>query len=231
MLIGWQERASTMKRFALIFVLFLLTNSLVFIDDLAETKAQDKKGVPQLRSNTDDQDRIYWGQELPQGLTETVKRYRESAERGYAPAQFKLALMYDSGQGVPQDYAEAVKWLRKAAEQDFVDAQYNLGSMYDSGQGLPQDYAEAVNWFRKAAERGHASAQKNLGSKYGKGQGVPQNHAETYVWSSIAAKSGDKDAINSRDFAASKLSPEDLGSAQERAAKLDEEIQQRKAAQ
>ena len=131
----------------------------MFIVDLAETKAQDKKGVPQLRSNTDDQDRIYWGQELPQGLTETVKRYRESAERG------------------------------------------------------------------------HASAQKNLGSKYGKGQGVPQNHAEAYVWSSIAAKSGDKDAINSRDFAASKLSPEDLGAAQERAAKLDEEIQQRKAAQ
>jgi TPR repeat protein len=158
---------------------------------------------------------------------EVVESERGAAERGDASAQFKLALRYDVGQGVPQDYAEAVKWLRRAADQDFVKAQYNLGCMYDSGQGVSQDHAEAAKWFRKAAEHGYARAQKNLGAKYGRGQGVPQSHTEAYVWSSIAVISGDEGAINNRDFAASKLSTEDVEAALKRAGELYEEIQQR----
>ena len=158
---------------------------------------------------------------------EVVRSERGAAERGDASAQFKLALRYDVGQGVPQDYAEAVKWLRRAADQDFVKAQYNLGCMYDSGQGVSQDHAEAAKWFRKAAELGYASAQKNLGAKYGRGQGVPQSDVEAYVWSSIAAISGDEGAMNNRDFAANKLSTDDLEAALKRAAEQYEEIQQR----
>jgi TPR repeat protein len=158
---------------------------------------------------------------------EVVKSERRAAERGDASAQFKLALRYDVGQGVPQNSAEAVKWLRRAADQDFVKAQFNLGCMYDNGQGISQNHAEAAKWFRKAAEHGYASAQKNLGAKYGTGQGVPQNYIEAYVWSSVAAISGDEGAMNNRDFAASKLSTEDLETALKRAAELYEEIQQR----
>mgnify|MGYP000645520923 CR=1 FL=1 len=139
-----------------------------------------------------------------------------------------MALRYDVGQGEPQDYAEAVIWLRRAADQDFVKAQFNLGCVYDNGRGISQNHAEAAKWFRKAAEHGYASAQKNLGAKYGTGQGVPQNYIEAYVWSSVAAISGDEGAMNNRDFAASKLSTEDLETAQKRAAELYDEIQQRR---
>ena len=156
-----------------------------------------------------------------------VNRDLRAAELGDASAQFKMALRYDSGQGVLQNHTKAVTWLHKAAEQDFVKAQYNLGSMYYSGQGVPQDNAEAVKWFLQAAERGHASAQKNLGAMYGKGQGMPQSNTEAYIWSSIAAESGDAGAAANRDFAASKLSTEDLEAALKRAAELYEEIQQR----
>jgi TPR repeat protein len=155
-----------------------------------------------------------------------VKRERIAAARGDASAQFTLALRYDSGQGVRQDYAEAVKWLRKAAEQDFVKAQYNLGDMYHNGQGVPQDHAEAAKWYRKAAEQGFASAQKNLGALYGLGQGIQKSDAEAFIWSSIAAMSGDEGAVNNRDFAASKLSPEGLEAAQKRATKIYTKIQQ-----
>lgn len=170
-----------------------------------------------------------WDTVLVSGLNaQQIELYRISAEQGDASAQFKMALMYDRGKGMPQDYSKAVKWLRKSAEQDFVKAQYNLGGMYSSGQGVQQDHAEAAKWYRKAAERGFASAQKNLGAQYGLGQGVPQNDGEAFVWSSIAAMSGDEGAVNNRDFAASKLSSEDLDAAQKRATKLYEEIQQRK---
>lgn len=158
---------------------------------------------------------------------EVVKWTLRQAEQGDASAQFNMALRYDSGEGVPQDYAESVKWLRKAAEQDFVEAQYNLACMYDKGEGVSLDHAEATKWLRKAAEQGYASAQKNLGAKYGIGQGVPQSDVEAYAWSSIAANSGDDGAINNRDFAASRLSPENLSLAQERVNELNREIQQR----
>lgn len=157
---------------------------------------------------------------------EEVKRDRRAAERGDASAQFKMALRYDAGIGVPQDYVKSVEWLRQAADQDFVKAQYNLGCMYDSGQGVSQNYVEAAKWFRKAAEHGYASAQKNLGAMYGRGQGVPQNSIKAYVWSSIAVMSGSESAIDNLDYAASKLSPEEINAAQERAAKLFGEIQQ-----
>ena len=156
-----------------------------------------------------------------------VKAVQSAAAQGLAPAQFRLALMYDRGWGVQQSDVKAVRWLRKAAEQDFVDAQYNLGSRYETGQGVTQDLAEAANWFRKAAEQGSVNAQKNLGAMYGLGQGVPGNYSEAYVWSSIAAESGDKGAIVNRNLAASKLSSVDLNIAQKRATDLYEEIQQR----
>jgi TPR repeat protein len=168
-------------------------------------------------------DQKSWG--LPNASD--VKATQRAAAQGLAPAQFRLALMYDRGWGVQQSEVKAVKWLRKAAEQDFAEAQYNLGSRYESGQGVTQDHAEAANWFRKAAEQGSVNAQKNLGAMYGLGQGVPGNYSEAYVWSSIAAESGDKGAIINRNLAANKLSSVDLNIAQKRATDLYEEIQQR----
>jgi len=210
-----------MKRFTLITLLCSLASVLI----CADIFAQDDKGVRQDSDNR-------WmseGRHKRVPNAQQIDLYRRAAELGDASAQFKMALMYDRGKGMPQDYVEAVRWYRKSAEQGFVEAQYNLGSMYDSGVGVPQEYAEAVIWYRKAAEQGHANAQNNLGAKYGRGQGVPRSHAEAYVWFSIAVMSGNKSAIKNRDFAASRLSSEDLSAAQQRAANMYEEIQQRKA--
>lgn len=168
-------------------------------------------------------DQKSWG--LPNAAD--VKAAQRAAAQGIAPAQFRLALMYDRGWGVQPSEVKAVKWLRKAAEQGFTEAQYNLGSRYESGEGVTQDYAEAANWFLKAAAQGSVNAQKNLGAMYGLGQGVPGSYSESYVWSSIAAESGDKGAIVNRNLAASKLSSVDLNTAQRRATDLYEEIQQR----
>lgn len=47
-----------------------------------------------------------------------VRLLRQSADKGNAPAQNRLASMYFSGgRGVPQDAAEAAIWYRKAADQ------------------------------------------------------------------------------------------------------------------
>jgi len=97
-------------------------------------------------------------------------------------------------------------------------AQHNLGVMYDKGRGVPIDYTEAAKWYRKAAEHGDPAAQYNLGLMYGNGNGVPQNDQMAYVWLTIAIRAlqGEelKYAKESRDFAATKLSPEQLAEAQ-----------------
>ena len=150
------------------------------------------------------------------------------AVQGIASAQYNLGIMYDLGDGIPKDQAEAAKWYRKAAEQGYAEAQYNLGVKYRRGEGVPQDYAEAAKWYREAAEQGNTGAQCNLGVLYSKGNGVSQDFTEAYVWSTIAEGSGHEDARQNRDYASSKLAPEDLLAAKERAAKLSAEIQRRK---
>jgi tetratricopeptide (TPR) repeat protein len=95
--------------------------------------------------------------------TRALRIIRPMARKGYAPAQFKLGLIYVRGNGVPQDYREALRWYRKAADQDNAAAQRNLGVMFGEGRGVPQDYAEALKWFRRAAEQNDAARRAGCG--------------------------------------------------------------------
>lgn len=184
--------------------------------------------TPQLRTDSD----AHWEKleyDLPSA--DQIRAIHNAAEQGDAEAQFRLAMMYDDGHGVEQDSAEAVKWFYKAAEQGQVEAQYNLAVMLDAGSGVEQDHTKAARWYLAAAERGYTSAQKNLAVKYGLGQGVPQSDIEAYIWSAIAAQTGDEGAVNNRNLAASKLSPEELEAAQKWAAKRYQVILQKQPPQ
>ncbi len=136
------------------------------------------------------------------------------ADRGDADAQFNLGLLYNKGKGVPQNYAEAIKWYCLAADQGHPGAQLNLGVIYKNGQGVPQDYAEAVKWYRLAADQGMGEAQYDLGVMYKKGLGLPQDYVQAHMWLNLAAsqfptweKEKRGDAVNARDFLASKMTP------------------------
>ena len=163
------------------------------------------------------------GQGVPQDYREAVKLYRQAAGQGFAPAQHSLGRMYDEGQGVPQDYGEAVKLYRQAALQGYAKGQYALGVSYDEGQGVARDYSEAVKWWRLAAAQGLVPAQYNLGLMYGKGQGVPQDYVRAHMWSNLAAMSGDANALKNRNFAATKMTGQQIAEAQ----KMARECQQR----
>jgi hypothetical protein len=159
---------------------------------------------------------------------DNLSHWQRLAEKGSANAQFNLGTIYDNGDGVPEDDAEAAKWYRQAADQGHVNAQFNLGVMYANGEGVAEDAAEAATWYRKAADQGDYRAQYNLGALYANGDGVPQSYSESFVWWSLAAMSGNRNLEKKRDRAAEKLTPGELNLAQQRAAKLADEIQQRK---
>ena len=109
----------------------------------------------------------------------------------------------------------ATERLHGAAEQGDADAQCQLGYMYVNGKGVPE--AEAVKWFRKAAEQGHSKSQCSLGVMYQYGIGVSQSDIEAYAWFSVSTTYGYEDAEQFLSEVKAELTPEQLGTAEERA--------------
>jgi TPR repeat protein len=66
----------------------------------------------------------------------------------------------------------------------------------------------------QAAAKGDERAQYNLGVMYSYGQGVLQDYVRAHMWFNISAVKGDKDAINNRDIAASKMDAQQIAQAQ-----------------
>jgi TPR repeat protein len=154
---------------------------------------------------------------VPQDDAEAVRWYRLAADQGHAFAQYNVGFMYRNGLGVPQDNAEAVRWYRLAADQSYAFAQGNLGFMYRNGLGVPRDNAEAVRWYRLAADQGNANAQFNLGVMFENGHGVLQNYALAHMWYNISSANGFDDAAVFRDDLVTRMTPEQVADAQERA--------------
>jgi TPR repeat protein len=174
---------------------------------------------------------VYWAREklgdlyfsglgIQSNAVEAVKWYRRAIDLGIVSglAEYDLALRYYKGDGVVKDYAEAAKWFRKAAEQNRADAQNYLGICYRRGLGVEKNYVEAVKWYRKAAEQGKDYGQYNLGICYRDGLGVEKNYVEAYKWENLAAASKDehiaKDAVESRRWLESQMSPEQIAEGQ-----------------
>src|ERR1700736_1533828 len=88
-----------------------------------------------------------------------ANEWRPLAEKGDAPSQFNLGLLYVDGHGVPQDFGQAVNWFERSAKQDYVKAQLNLGAMYGGGKGVKRDYVQAYKWLNVCAAKGDMRCQ------------------------------------------------------------------------
>lgn len=121
-----------------------------------------------------------------------IEYLKNSAEQGYAQAQYELGNHYYFGWVVKKDQAQAVQWYRRAADQGHAEAQYDLGSCYRFGYGIKADTTQAVKWFRKAADQGYTDAQYRLGVLYQTGDGVEKDNAQAVEWYRRAADQGNK---------------------------------------
>lgn len=144
--------------------------------------------------------------------------YQLSADKGFAPAEYRLGSVYEKGVGVDRDIAKARQYYEQAADQGNASAMHNLAVLHASGALGQQDYSAAANWFTKAANLGITDSQFNLAILCARGNGVPQDLTESYKWFAIAAKGGDKDASQKRDEVANAMKPDQLEKAR---AKVD----------
>ena len=93
---------------------------------------------------------------------EALRRWRPLAEKGDAPAQTGLGIMYEHGKGVQQDFVEAASWYRKAADQHYAEAQHYLGLMYLNGRqfegrGILKDLGTVRSWIHVPQRAGCAA--------------------------------------------------------------------------
>ena len=137
-----------------------------------------------------------------------------------------VAVLVALGVGAPvQAQTPEIDALRARAEQGDAEAQYDLGVMYDNGRGVPQDDAEAVRWYRLAADQGEALAQKDLGIMCGNGRGVPQDDVQAHMWFNLAASrltsEARERAVQGRDVAEGRMTPEGLNEAERLAREWD----------
>jgi localization factor PodJL len=154
---------------------------------------------------------------LPADQKQAAGWYQLAADKGFAPAQYRLGSLYEKGNGVERDVAKARTFYEAAANQGNAGAMHNLAVLYASGALGQQDYATAATWFTKAANLGVTDSQFNLAILCARGNGVPTDLEESYKWFAIAAKAGDKDAAAKRDEVAKAMKPDQLDSARAKA--------------
>lgn len=128
-----------------------------------------------------------------------VEPLTRAANLGYAPAQLRLAMLYQEGQaGLAVDDAEARAWARRAAEGGDAKAMHHYAMQLYDGVGGAKSGPDALTWLKKAAEAGRVDSQYNVAKMLEQGdQGVAANRTEAFKWYMIAARRGDQQALAS----------------------------------
>jgi len=123
--------------------------------------------------------------------SDAAAMFRALAESGSAPAQLRLAQMYERGEGVLQNFVEAVRWFRSAAEQDSGPAVLRLGEIYLTGLSAPQTATPAA----LARLENVLAAFDRLGALHAEGVGLPQDFEAAAQWFYKGADRGDATAL------------------------------------
>ena len=143
------------------------------------------------------------GTGVPQDSKKALDLYSQSAEMGYAEAQYVIGLYYKDDLGdIPNenvDLKKSAEWLKKAADQNHSGGQFHLALAYRNGDGVPKDNKKAIELCNKAAQQGHDYAQFILGLYYSGGlKGMDNEHidmAKAIDWLKKSAAQGNEEAI------------------------------------
>ncbi|WP_427789640.1 SEL1-like repeat protein [Brevundimonas diminuta] len=158
-------------------------------------------------------------QMLDNGDDSGLEPLTRAANLGYAPAQLRLASLYQDGAaGLAVDEVEARAWARRAAEAGDAKAMHFYAMQMYDGVGGARNRVDALNWLTKAASAGRVDSQYNVAQLLEKGdEGVAPNRVEAFKWYMIAARRGDQQALASVQRLTSGLSAADRRKAREAA--------------
>ena len=132
----------------------------------------------------------------PKRVLDAIQLYRESAQKGNADAQLKMA-EYANDPAYPSVYdpREALKWLMLSADNGNVVSESRVAYCYQNGIGVRKDNEVAVQWFLRAANKNYPPAQVALGNCYSVGSGVSSDLEKAFTWYEKAARLGDPSGL------------------------------------
>jgi TPR repeat protein len=82
----------------------------------------------------------------------SMKFLLEAAKRGYAPAQYDLAVEFDRGNVLERNDSLAHHWYETAAGNEEPRALLEMAHRYRDGKGVAQDNAKSIGLLARAAE-------------------------------------------------------------------------------
>ena len=122
--------------------------------------------------------------------TKSVNLYRQSAEKGFAPAQNYLGFLYYSGTMLQQNVDSALYWIEKAAVNGDMKAASNLGYLLSVAPEIEHDYPKAFLWLQKATDAGVPASYNQLGDMYRLGLGCEADTAKAFELYDISVRKG-----------------------------------------
>lgn len=132
--------------------------------------------------------------EMFEGGDEHLSYYKKSAEQGYAPARYILAMLYYADYG---DYYESAPLFEELAEEEYSILkdhnsigvlQYYAGSSYYRQMLTDDSIADAVRMFELSAENNYSKAQYMIGECYYLGEGYERDLCSAIRWYKKAIK-------------------------------------------
>ena len=90
--------------------------------------------------------------------TTFIRLLKQSAESGYAPAQYSIGWRYLDGNGVTESSQLGEAWIERSARSGFAAAQYTLADRYR----MRNDMRSARWWLEQAVAQGYRPAQELL---------------------------------------------------------------------
>ena len=141
-------------------------------------------------------------------------------------AHINLGLAYSNGRGVEKDYSEAMRSFRKAVAR----AQSNHSTTYSREVVVEEKYAEMEKVLRKSVKQELARAQFCIAAMYYFGKGVEKDYVEAYAWFNLASANDYGEAAKLRDTMETRMSPQQITTAQERTKELKKLIAEKQAA-
>ena len=144
--------------------------------------------------------KIYFqGKLLEKDEAKAMTYYQIAAVKGYAEAQYQLAMAYYQGDIYEQNYETTVALLLPASRQGHMHAQRRLGYMYQHGLGTKQDKIAAYGWLAisgklyNSAKIGLESLQKELNeAEIKRGEALAQSYMADYYNVEAAIKFRDE---------------------------------------
>jgi TPR repeat protein len=123
-----------------------------------------------------------------------ISRIQAQSRNGDKEAEYRLAMLYESGEVQPPSPHTSLQLLTHAAFAGLTPAQLQLAFKYKDGNGVLPNPVEAVVWFRKAAEMGNTEAQFQLGYSLVHGTAGETDLAHGIRWLQRAARQEHREA-------------------------------------